>query len=126
MRFYDALQHQDSRERRLYLATDGGAAACKESLGFLITDAKGNPFIRCYGQPAGMNPQSFRSEICAALAALKLLYLYIKYFDERHNGETLSKQINLHIYTDSESMIKKLNAIREYSTAKYKMAMHPE
>ena len=71
MRLYDELQHQDFRERKLYLATDGVAAARKESLGFLMTDDKGNPFIRCYRQPAGMNPQSFRSEICAALAALK-------------------------------------------------------
>ena len=27
---------------------------------------------------------------------------------------------------DSKSMIKKLNSIREYPTAKYKMTMHPE
>ena len=36
------------------------------------------------------------------------------------------KQINLHIHTDSESMIKKLNTIREYPIAKYKMTIHPE
>ena len=128
-RLYDALQSKAFRDKKLYIATDGGATKCKGtgagkrsietergirslgtergkgSLGFLITDDEGNPFIRCYGQPAGMNPQSFRSELCAALAALRLLHLYIKFFDEQYGGTMLSQQLNLQIYTDSESMI---------------------
>ena len=125
MRLYDALQSKAFRDKKLFIATDGGATKDsgtgkstrsletergKGSLGILITDDEGNPFIRCYGQPAGMNPQSFRSELCAALAALRLLYLYIEYFDQRLKGKILSKQINIQIYTDSESMIKKLKA----------------
>ena len=29
------------------------------SIEFLITDNAGNIFVRCYDQPAGLNPQSF-------------------------------------------------------------------
>ena len=106
MRLYDALQSKAFKDKKLFIATDGGATKDrgtgkstnpietergKGSLGFLITDDEGNPFIRCYGQPAGMNPQSFRSELCVALAALRLLYLYIRYFYEQYEGEILSK-----------------------------------
>ena len=74
MRLYDALQSKAFRDKKLYIATDGGATKGrgtgegkgsletergKGSLGFLITDDERNPFIRCYRQPAGMNPQSF-------------------------------------------------------------------
>ena len=65
---------QYSHKKHL-IATDGkaskfkGAMKCKGaanfagnmnsigSLGFLITDNTGNPFVRCYGQLAGLNPQ---------------------------------------------------------------------
>ena len=74
MRLYDALQSKAFIDKKLYIATDGGAIKCrgteagkgslgtergKGSLRFLITDDEGNPFIRSYGQPAGMNPESF-------------------------------------------------------------------
>ena len=77
MRLYEAIQSQNFRDREILIATDGGAAQFKGvnngkgaanfkgalnsigSIGFLITDDEGNPFVRCYGQPAGLNPQSF-------------------------------------------------------------------
>ena len=40
--------------------------------------------------------------------------------------DALSQSITIHIYTDSESMITKLDKMREYPTAKHKMTLHPE
>ena len=77
MRLYEAIQSQQFRDRKLLIATDGGAVKFKGvnngkgaanfkgtlnsigSIGFLVTDDEGNPYVRCYGQPAGLNPQSF-------------------------------------------------------------------
>ena len=143
-RLYKALQSQDFLNKKILIATDGGAAKFKGaikskgaanfarimsnigSIGFIITDEEGNPFIRCYGQPAGLNPQSFRSEICATLAALRFVTLYIQYFDEKTVGVPMTKLPNIQIYTDSKSMLDKIEAINKYPTAKYKMTMHPE
>ena len=81
LRLYNCLCQKEFRNKKLLIATDGGAVPRKGSLGFLITDSYGEPFITCYGQPAGNDPGSYRSEICAALAAIRLLRLYIEYFD---------------------------------------------
>jgi hypothetical protein len=45
----------------------------KGSIGFVIADEDGNMLLNCFGQPAGHNPLSFRSEICAFLAAIRLI-----------------------------------------------------
>ena len=126
VRLYECLQDEEFRKQKLYIATDGGAIPDIGSLGFLLTDSEGNPFITCYGQPAGYEPKSYRCEICAALAAVRLLRLYIEYFDGRFEKDVLSQSITIHIYTDSESMITKLNKMKEYPTAKHKMTLHPE
>ena len=75
LRLYECLQDNEFRKQKLFIATDGGAIEelGLGSLGFLITDSKGNPFITCYGQPAGYEPKSYRCEICAALAAVWLI-----------------------------------------------------
>ena len=75
LRLYECLQDEAFRKQKLFIATDGGAIQelGLGSLGFLITDSKGNPFITCYGQPAGYEPKSYRCEICAALAAVQLI-----------------------------------------------------
>ena len=77
LRLYNCLCQEDFRNQKLLIATDGGAVPRKGSLSFLITDSNGEPFITCYGQPAGHDPKSYRSEICGALAAIRLLRLYI-------------------------------------------------
>ena len=38
----------------------------------------------------------------------------------------LTKSLNVHIYTDSDSMIKSFDKMNKYPTAKYKMTLHPE
>ena len=60
-------------DNKIKIAKDGGAVPELGLLGFLLTDSKGNPFITCYGQQAEYEPKSYRCEICAALAAVRLL-----------------------------------------------------
>lgn len=144
MRLYEAMKSQKFWDRKLFIAIDGGAAKLKGatkgkgaanfketmniigSIGLLITDDVRNPFVRCYGQPVELNPRSFWLEICEALAALRLLYLYIQYSDERTDGWSVSKLTNIQIYTNSQSMINRLEEIAKYLTAKNKMTMHPK
>ena len=111
--------------KRITLATDGGAIPLKGSLGFVVANEDGTILLTCYGQPAGHDPLSFRSEICALLAAARLVTLIKDYYDiimscnEPARGKT-------QIYTDSLSMIKKLKAYDEYPTAHLKTVLHSE
>jgi hypothetical protein len=98
------------------IATDGGAIPLKGSLGFVFADEEGNIMLTCYGQPSGNDPLSFRSEICAFLAAVRLVTMIVQYYDDilKCDEPTRSK---IQVYTDSLSMIKKLKAYGKYPTA---------
>jgi hypothetical protein len=61
--------------RKVNIATDGDAIQFKGSIGFVFADEEGNILLTCYGQPSGNDPLSFRSEICAFLAAVRLVTL---------------------------------------------------
>jgi hypothetical protein len=102
--------------QKVYIATDGGAIPLKGSLGFVFADEEGKILLTCYGQPSGNDPLSFRSEICAFLAAVRLVTLLNQYYDDilKCSEPTRSK---IQVYTDSLSMIKKLEAYDEYPTA---------
>jgi hypothetical protein len=102
--------------KRILIATDGGAIPKKGSLGFVFADEDGKILLTCFGQPAGNDPLSFRSEICAFLAAIRLVTLLNEYYDDivSCNEPALSK---IQVYTDSLSMIKKLKALDKYPTA---------
>ena len=53
------------------IASNGSAKPSNGSIGFVIAFAdKGDPIITCWGQPAGIDPQSYCSEICSLLAAV--------------------------------------------------------
>jgi hypothetical protein len=52
----------------------------KGSIRFVIANEDGNILLTCFGQPAGNNPLSFRSEICAFLAAIRLVTLLNQYY----------------------------------------------
>jgi hypothetical protein len=79
--------------------------------------------VTCFGQPAGHDPLSFRSKICAFLAAVKLITLLIQYDDDllSCNEKVRGK---FQFFTDSLSMIKKLEAYSEYPTAPLKTVLH--
>jgi hypothetical protein len=62
--------------KKVLISTDGGAIPMKGSIGgFIFADKDGNILLICSGQPAGNNPLSFRSKICAFLAAIRLVTL---------------------------------------------------
>ena len=44
----------------------------------------------------------------------------------RLGNNILSENITIHFYSDSESMIVKLDEMNAYPTAKHKMTLHPE
>ena len=81
--FYDLL----GQNTTIAIATDGGAKPKQGSIGFVIArDHNGERFFESYGQPAGIEPQSFRSEICSLLAAIRFLQLLVKYNDFLSNS----------------------------------------
>jgi hypothetical protein len=102
--------------RKVLIATDGGAIPMKGSIGFVFADEDGNILLTFFGQPAGDNPLSFRSEICAFLAAIRLVTLLNQYYDEILSC-TEPARSKIQIYTNSLSMIKKLKAYDKYPTA---------
>jgi hypothetical protein len=61
--------------KKALIATDGGAIPFKGSIGFVFAGEDGTILLTCYGQPSGNDPLSFRSEICAFLAAVRLVTL---------------------------------------------------
>jgi hypothetical protein len=102
--------------RKVFVATDGGAIPFKGSLGFVIADDEGNIMATCFGQPAGHDPLSFRSEICAFLAAVTFITTMIQYYDSSLNC-TEKVCGKFQFYTDSLSMLTKLKAFGKYPTA---------
>jgi hypothetical protein len=111
--------------RKVFVATDGGAIPRKGSLGFVIADDEGNIMATCFGQPAGHDPLSFRSEICAFLAAVTLITTMIQYYDNSLHC-TEKARGKFQFYTDSLSMLTKLKAFDEYPTAPLKTVLHSE
>ena len=111
---------------KVHIATDGGAIPYKGSIGFVIADEGGTILLTCFGQPAGNDPLSFRSEICAFLAAVRLVNLLNRYYDKKLTREDEITRSKIQVYTDSLSMIKKLKAYDEYPTAPLKTVLDSE
>jgi hypothetical protein len=102
--------------QKVHEVTDGGVIPLKGSIGFVFAHEDGNILLTCYCQPAGNNPLSFRSEICVFLAAVRLVTSINMYYDDiLQCGEQTRSKIQL--YTDSLSMMKKLEAYGKYPTA---------
>ena len=111
--------------KKILIATNEGAKAFKGSLGFVITDAKHKVLISCYGRTTGHDPLSFQTESSAFLAALRVMFLIADYYKEGPTGLlTTNKKITL--FTDSRSMMNKLDAMNKYPTAHLKYVMDPE
>ena len=112
MKIYELVKSSN----KVNIATDGGAIPFKRSLGFVFADEEGTILLSCYGQPSGNDPLSFRSEICAFLAAVRLVTLMTKYYDGILQCKEKARS-KIQVYTDSLSMINKLKAYDEYPTA---------
>ncbi|OEU11446.1 hypothetical protein FRACYDRAFT_245185 [Fragilariopsis cylindrus CCMP1102] len=91
--------------RKYNIATDGGAIPLKGSLGFVVANEDGTVLLSCYGQPSGNDPLSFRAEICALLAAAKLLQLITEYYDNKIQCEEPARG-KIQVYTDSLTAFK--------------------
>ena len=107
------------------MAIDRGAKAFKGSTGFVITNKEHKVLISCYGRTAGHDPLSFRTEASAFLAAIWVVLLIAEYYNEEPTGLiTTNKEITL--FTDSYSMVNKLDSMNKYPTAHLKCTMDPE
>ena len=86
------------------MGTDGEAKAFKESIGFVITNAKHKLLLSCYGRTAGHDPLSFRTEASAFLAAIRIVLLIAVYYNEESTG-LLATGKEMTLFTDSKSMV---------------------
>jgi hypothetical protein len=102
--------------KKVLIANDGRAIPMQGSIGFVIADEDGNILLTCFGQPAGNNPLSFRSEICAFLAAIRLVTLHNQYYDNILCCTDPARS-KIQVYMDSLSMMTKLEAYGGYPTA---------
>jgi hypothetical protein len=111
--------------KKIQKTTDGGAIPLKGSFGFGFADEDGTLLLTCFGQPSGNEPLSFRSEICAFLAAMRLVTLITRYYNDilSCNEPVRSK---IQVYSDSLSMIKKLKAYDKYPIAQLKTVLDSE
>ena len=107
------------------MATDCGAIKHKGSLSFILTTNDDIVLLSCYGQPAGHDPLLFRSEACAFLAAICIIYLIAEHYEDCVT-ETIAITSKIHLYTDILSMIKKLNTMNTYLTAHLQCTMDSE
>ena len=107
------------------MATDGWAIKHKGSFGFILTNTDGTTLLSCYGQPAGHDPLPFWSEACVFLAAIRIIFLIVEYYNESINN-FVAITSKIHLYIDSLSMIKKLNSMNKYPTAHLRCAMDLE
>jgi hypothetical protein len=110
------VYEQIKASKRALIATDGGAIPYKGSLGFVIADEDAVILTTCFGQPSGHDPLSFRSEICAFLAAVKFITILVQYYDDHLQCKEKVRG-KFQFYTDSSSMMKKLKAFDRYPTA---------
>lgn len=110
---------------KIIMVTDGGAIQYKGSIGFVLTTVDGTVPLFCYGQPAGHNPMSFRSEPCVFLAATQLIFLIAEHYNKLI-VDAIDILYKIHLYTASMSMIKKLNPMDTYPTAHLKHVMDLE
>ena len=111
--------------KKIIMATDGGVKAFKGSIEFVITNAKHKVLISCYGRTAGHDPLSFRTEASALLAALRVVLLIAEYYKEKPAGLLATNKV-ITLFTDSRSMVNKLDAMNKYPTAHLKCTMDPE
>jgi hypothetical protein len=88
---------------RLFLASDGGAAAKRGSFGAVLA-TNDDILAECGGRAHGANPGSFRAEGYGILAILRLAF-HLRFFYVTRNPA-----LSLKLYYDSESLLKRIAA----------------
>ena len=84
---YDFLHTDDT----LSIATDGGVAAEVGSIGIVFSDDQLNRFCHTWGQASGLRMDSFRTEVCAALAATRFLQIYYEHWNSITTDQTMEE-----------------------------------
>ena len=110
---------------KIIMAIYSGAVQYKGLIGFVLTTADGMILVSSYGQLAGHDPLLFRSEACAFLAATPIIFLIAEHYDELI-VDAIGISCKIHLYTDSMSMIKKLNSMNTYPIVHLKYVMDSE
>jgi hypothetical protein len=87
----------------LYLAADGGAAECKGSFGCVVANHD-CILAECGGPVEGADPKCFRAEGYGLLAILRLVF-HLRWFYVTRNQALLFT-----VYSDSESLLKRIEA----------------
>lgn len=115
-----------SQQNTIAIATNGGEKPKKGSIRFFIAQAHdGERYFQSYGQPVCINPHWFRSEVCSLLTTMHFFQLLVKCNNCLRN--TLQDiRSDFQIYTDSLSMIKKLDCMEQYTSDPLKITMHME
>ena len=121
LEIYNGMKASD----KIILATDGGGIQYKGSLGFVMTASNETILLSCFRQPTGLDPLSFCSEACTTLVATRLIFLIAQHYDKLIT-DAIDIPCKIHLYTDSLSMIKKLNSMDAYPTAHLKYVMDSE
>ena len=119
------IYNETKESKKIILTKDRGAIKYKGSIVFVNTTSNGTILLSCFGQPAGLDPLSFRSEACAFLAATRLIFLIAQHYDELIT-DAIDTSCKIHLYTNSLSMIKKLNSMDAYPTGHLKYVMDSE
>jgi ribonuclease HI len=90
------------------IATDGSVKIhrAKGTFAWALADQDGTPWLRCRRPVSGTPINSFRSEACALFYVLVYLNLMANYFTAP------IPTIEIYVYTDSESNIKRINQNR--------------
>jgi hypothetical protein len=68
--------------KKIKIATDGEDIAIKGSLGFVFAEEDGTTLLTCFRKPSRNDSLSFQLEICAFLAAVRLVPLITQYYDD--------------------------------------------
>jgi hypothetical protein len=90
---------------RTKIATDGSVKLHKAqgTFAWVLADQDGAPWLRCHGPVPGTPINSFCSEACALLSVLVYLNLMADHFTAP------IPTIEIYIYSDIESNIKRIN-----------------
>ena len=73
----------------------------------MLTNLRGDRLVHCVGSVRGLNPSSFRAEATGVLSALRFVTRFLEY----HN---LPQHKSYTHYTDSQSLLDRLNAIKKH------------
>ena len=107
------------------MASDGGAKQGGGSLGWTIGDTQANVLAKGRGPVAGFIPSSYRCELRGLYTALLFLIEFGRYMSNE-SDYTIQNAVEFLFYTDSESMINKLEFLDSYPSAQRRVVLNSD